>query len=73
MLKQEKVFPKEPNKYCVNTAWVRGDMKAWHKFKVEVKRKQAGKLTEHFTSLSHKSVLIDINSFLSSNNHIHIF
>lgn len=37
--------------------------------KVEVKKK-SGKLAEHFSSLSHKSALIDFSNFLSNTNHI---
>ena len=54
---------------CSNIAWVEGGVKTWHKFKSRGKKKE-GNLAEHFSSLSHKSALIDFSHFLNNSNHI---
>jgi hypothetical protein len=63
------LFPKGPNRQFADPAWVENGVRAWSKMKSRGKQKP-GKLTQHFTSLSHKSALDDFSNFLNSSNHI---
>lgn len=63
------LFPKCPNRQFADPAWVENGVRAWSKMKSRGKQKP-GKLTQHFTSLSHKSALDDFSNFLNSSNHI---
>lgn len=63
------LFPKGPNRNFSDTAWVKTGVNTWHKFKSRDK-KIPGKLAQHFSSLLHKSALIDFSNFLNYTNHI---
>lgn len=63
------LFPKGPNRPSANLSWSQYGVRNWDKMKSRGKNK-TGKLESHFSSLAHKSSLIDFSNFSINSNHI---
>lgn len=63
------LFPKGPHRTNENLSWSQYGVRNWEKMKSRGKNK-SGKLECHFSSLAHKSSLIDLSNFSMNSNHI---
>lgn len=63
------LFPKGPHRTSENLSWSQYGVRNWEKMKSRGKNK-SGKLECHFSSLAHKSSLVDLSNFFMNSNHI---
>ena len=63
------LFPHGVDRECREVAWTINGVRQWHKMKSRGKEK-IGKLSEHFSSKSHKASLHDYCSFVNKSMHV---
>lgn len=63
------LFLKGPHRTSENLSWSQYGVRNWEKMKSRGKNK-SGKLECHFSSLAHKSSLVDLSNFFMNSNHI---
>ena len=63
------LFPERAGRISADKAWTVTGVRQWHKMK-SVGTKKKGKLTQHFTSQSHREALSDFARFMNPNHKI---